>query len=81
MAERLQILLKFLERFDDEVQGRELSEPAEETKVKLQRFARGTLSQEEQTEVFVLLDRNPEWTAWLAKEVKGLRANPINTPL
>lgn len=75
MAERLQILLKFLERFDAEVEGRELSEPAEETKVKLQRFARGTLSEEEQTEVFVLLDRHPDWTAWLAKEVKGLRSN------
>lgn len=73
MAERLQILLKFLERFDDEVQGREMLEPADDAKVKLQRFARGTLTETEQTEVFVLLDRNPEWTAWLAKEVKGLR--------
>jgi hypothetical protein len=73
MAERPQILLKFLERFDDEVQGRELTEPAEETKIKLREFARGTLPEKEQTEIFVLLDRNPEWTAWLAKEVKGLR--------
>jgi hypothetical protein len=73
MAERLQILLKFLERFDDEVQGRVLSEPAEETKIKLQHFAQGTLSEKEQTEVFVLLDRNPEWTAWLANQVKDMR--------
>ncbi len=75
MAERLQVLLRFLERIDDEVQGRELSEPAEEAKDKLQRFARGTLPDKEQTEVFILLDRHPEWTAWLAKEVKGLRAS------
>lgn len=74
MAERLQILLKFLERFDDEVQGRELSEPAGDVKTKLQRFARGALPQPEQTEVFGLLDQHPEWTAWLAKEVKGLRS-------
>ena len=73
MAERLQILLKFLERFDDEVQGRELLEPAQETKDKLQRFARGTLTDQEQTEMFILLDRHPDWTAWLAKEVRGLR--------
>jgi hypothetical protein len=73
MSERLQILLKFLERFDDEVQGRELSEPADEAKDKLQRFARGTLPEKEQTEVLILLDRHPDWTAWLAKEVKGLR--------
>jgi hypothetical protein len=75
MTERLHVLLKFLERFDDEVQGRELSEPAEEAKDKLQRFARGTLPEKEQTEVFILLDHHPEWTAWLAKEVKGLRAS------
>jgi hypothetical protein len=73
MAERLQILLKFLERFDDEVQGREVSEPTEDTKLKLRDLARGTLSESDQTEIFVLLDRHPEWTAWLANEVKGLR--------
>lgn len=73
MAERLQILLKFLERFDDEVQGREMTEPTDDTKIKLRDFARGTLSQKDQTEVFVLLDKNPEWTAWVANEVKGLR--------
>ena len=73
MTERLQILLKFLDRFDDEVQGRELTEPTEDTKLKLRNFARGTLSQKDQTEVLVLLDKNPEWTAWLANEVKGLR--------
>ena len=73
MTERLEILLKFLDRFDDEVQGRELAEPAEDTKLKLRDFARGTLSQKDQTDVFVLLDKNPEWTAWLANEVKGQR--------
>jgi hypothetical protein len=75
MTERLQILLKFLERFDDEVQGRERTEPAEDTKIKLRDFARGTLPEKEQTEIFVLLDQNPDWTAWLASEVKGLRAS------
>ena len=74
MTERLQILMKFLERFDDEVQGRELAEPSEDTKIKLRDFARGTLPAKEQTEVFVLLDKNPEWTGWLANEVKGLRS-------
>jgi hypothetical protein len=74
MAHKLQILLRFLERFDDEVQGRELSEPPGDAKIRLQRFARGTLPEDEQTEVFVLLDRHPEWIAWLAREVKGLRS-------
>ena len=74
MAKRLEILLKFLDRFDDEVQGRELSELSEEAKTRLHCFARGTLPEDEQTEMFVLLDRHPEWTAWLAKEVKCLRS-------
>jgi hypothetical protein len=73
MVERLQILLKFLDRFDDEVQGRGLTQPAEDTKIKLRDFARGALPEKEQTEILVLLDKNPEWTAWLASEVKGLR--------
>jgi hypothetical protein len=73
MTDRMQILLKFLERFDDEVQGREVSEPPEDAKIRLHRFARGTLPEDEQTEVLVLLDRHPEWTAWLATEVKGRR--------
>ena len=74
MAHKLQILLRFLERFDDEVQGREVSEPSEDAKVRLQRFARGALPEVEQTEVFDLLDRHPEWIAWLAREVKGRRS-------
>jgi hypothetical protein len=73
MIERFQILLKFLERCDAEVQGRELSEPTEEVKAKLQRFARGSVSEPEQADIFCLLDQHPEWIGWLAQEVKGLR--------
>jgi len=73
MTERFKILLKFLDRFDAEVQGRELPEPAEEVKTKLQRFARGTLLESDQGEIFSLLDQHPEWIGWLAREVKGLR--------
>jgi len=74
MNERFQILLKFLDRFDAEVQGRELSEPPSQTKTRLQRFARGALPEPEQAEVFGLLDLNPDWISWLAQEVKGLRS-------
>jgi len=73
MTDKFQVLLKFLDRFDGEVEGRELSEPPVETKSRLQRFARGALPDSEQAEVFALLDRNPEWIAWLAREVKELR--------
>jgi hypothetical protein len=73
MAASFQSLLKFLERFDDEVQGRQSPEPAGDERMKLQRLARGTLPEREQAEAFVLLDKNPEWIGWLAKEVKALR--------
>ncbi len=73
MSDKFEILLKFLERFDEEVQGRELSEPDGEAKTKLECLARGTLPDREQPEVFALLDRNPEWIGWLAQEVKALR--------
>ena len=73
MSERFEVLLKFLERFDDEVQGREMSEPDGDARVKLNSFARGTLPERDQREMFALLDRNPEWIGWLAREVKGLR--------
>jgi hypothetical protein len=74
MSERFQILLKFLDRFDDEVQGREMTEPDGEARVRLERLARGTLPEREQDEVFALLDRKPEWIGWLARAVKALRA-------
>jgi hypothetical protein len=74
MNDKFQILLKFLDRFDDEVQGRELSEPPAEAKTRLQQFARGGLPEQEQAKIFGLLDENPEWIAWLAQEVKGLRS-------
>jgi hypothetical protein len=74
MTDRFQILLKFLERFDDEVQGRELSEPAPEAKAKLQQLARGTLPEKDQELVFAQLDQHPDWIRWLATEVKTLRA-------
>ena len=73
MTDKFQVLLRFLDRFDGEVEGRELSEPPAETKGRLQRFARGALPESEQAQIFALLDRNPEWIPWLAQEVKGLR--------
>jgi len=73
MSERFRILWKFLERFDYEVEGRESSEPTTEAKLKLERLARGNLPEKEQEQIFALLDRNPAWVDWLAREVKALR--------
>ncbi len=67
------ILAEFLDQFGPEVQGRELVQPPEEIQTKLQQFARGSLSEEEQAGLFPLLQKHPDWTAWLAQEVKCLR--------
>lgn len=73
MAETFQILAKFLERFGDDVEGRQMSEPAEETRTKLRQLANGTLNSEERAQLMGQLSHNPTWVAWLAQEVKSLR--------
>jgi hypothetical protein len=73
MPETFQTLIKFLERFEEDVEGRARQEPSEDTRLKLQSLARGDLAGSHQTEIFLLLDRNPEWIGWLAREVKDLR--------
>ena len=74
MSNTFQILAQFLKQSGEEVEGRELQEPPGQTKVKLQRLARGKLPEAEQPEVFADLNRHPEWVAWLAREIKALRA-------
>ena len=76
MANTFEILTRFLERYDDEVEGRQLAEPADEVKIKLRRLARGELPTAEQGELLGLLNRNPHWIGRLADEVKALRADP-----
>jgi hypothetical protein len=65
------ILAQFLKLSGEEVEGREIQEPTEDAKVKLQRLARGALPASEQPGVFAELNRHPEW---LATEIKGMRA-------
>jgi hypothetical protein len=73
MPDTFQILARFLERYGDDVEGRALAEPAVDAKEKLHRLARGTLPEAEQAELFAQLNRNPDWIAWLAREVKARR--------
>jgi len=73
MNDTFQIISGFLDRFGAEVEGRILQEPPDEVKASLERFARGNLPTEEQPGVFEILNRNPQWVAWLASEVKSLR--------
>ena len=76
MTNTFQILATFLDRFEDEVEGRELQEPTEEALAKLRDFARGKLRGVEQRELLGLLNQNPQWIGRLAQEVKALRDSP-----
>lgn len=74
MENAFEILTRFLDRFGDEVEGRELRELSPDLQDKLRSFARGKLPQSQQQELLDLLSRNPQWIGRLADEVKALRA-------
>ncbi len=76
LPDTFQILAGFLERFGDEVEGRELRDMPPEVGVKLRDFARGNLAEADRAELFKLLNENPAWLGRLAEEVKTLRSPP-----
>ncbi len=71
-----QILAGFLERFGDEVEGRELRDMPPDVGVKLRDLAQGNLPESDRAELFKLLNENPAWLGRLAEEVKALRSAP-----
>jgi hypothetical protein len=73
MPGTFEILTRFLERFGEGVEGRELSALPPEVGTRLQRFARGELPAAEQADLIRELNEHPEWIASLAAEVKALR--------
>ncbi|SPE60456.1 hypothetical protein SBV1_420010 [Verrucomicrobia bacterium] len=79
MSNALEILTRFLDRFGDEVEGRELREPSGEIQTQLRAFARGKLPEAQQSELLALLSHNPQWIALLAEEVKVLRGGTTAT--
>lgn len=74
MNDPFSILSRFLERFDDDVEGRAvLEEPPEDIRQKLAQFAVGSLPEAERAELIELLQNNPQWVPLLAREVKARR--------
>jgi len=73
MSNSFEILSKFLERYGDEVEGRSLEEPSADVKLKLKRFASGSLPESERNELITVLQANPQWVSLLAQEAKALR--------
>jgi hypothetical protein len=73
MANEFEILAGFLAKFGDEVEGREMQEPPKHVQAQIHALARGALSESERTQLFNLLNENPQWLGRLADEVKSLR--------
>ncbi len=74
MTTTFEILARFLEQTESEVEGRSMEQPSPALKVKLRQFARGELPEAEQKFLFDQLSRNRHWIPVLADEVKSLRA-------
>jgi hypothetical protein len=75
MATEFEILAGFLAKFGDEVEGREIQEPPKDVQSRMRELARGTLPDSERSQLFSLLNENPQWIGRLAEEVKALRTD------
>lgn len=73
MKNAFEILARFMERGEPEVEGRQLEAPPEAVQLKLRQFARGLLPAAEQPELIGQLNENRHWISVLADEVKALR--------
>ena len=76
MRETFAVINGFLQRFSEEVEGRQAGELSEETKAELKKLARGELPLDRHEQLFEVLRSEPTAVAWLAAEVKQLRSKP-----
>jgi hypothetical protein len=74
MPNTFEILIGFLARFGDEVEGRESTDPPAEITAQLRSFARGQLPASAQADLIRQLNEHPDWVATLAAEAKALRS-------
>lgn len=75
MATEFEILAGFLAKFGDEVEGREIQEPPKDVQNRMRELALGKLPESERSQLFSLLNENPQWIGRLAEEVKALRTD------
>lgn len=73
MANDFEQITRFLNRFDDEVQGRDAMRPDPELRDQLERLARGECTDNERTRLCELLSKHPEWVGFLADSIKQMR--------
>ncbi|HEY1052725.1 MAG TPA: hypothetical protein VGE39_23300 [Prosthecobacter sp.] len=66
----LDILTRFLNQFDPEVEGRAAEPPPPDVAERLNRFASGDSSATERGSVAGLLKEHPEWVRYLAQAIR-----------
>ena len=74
MSNPFELLVEFLRRYGDEVEGRALTEPSAEVLKQLQALARGEVPEAERRELMRQLSAHPNWVERLALEVRALRS-------
>ena len=80
MSNDFEILSRFLDRYGDDVEGRELDEIPDHIKPKLRDFAYGTLSETERRDLAKLLKEHSAWVRFLAGEARTLRDGGLSQP-
>lgn len=69
-----QILMRFMERLEPDVEGREFAPPAGEMKERLENLLAGRCSETDRTALCEVLRGHPEWIQWVADRVKAARS-------
>jgi hypothetical protein len=80
MSNDFELLSRFLERYGNDVEGRELDEIPSELQPKLRGFALGTLSESDRRDVAIFLKEHPRWVGKLAEEARNARPSAQSNP-
>jgi hypothetical protein len=73
MPAEFEILFRFLELADGEVQGRQSARPPADIKRLVLAFLSGQLAEEQRIELCEELRGQPAWLAWFAEQIKKRR--------
>jgi hypothetical protein len=73
MPAEFEILFRFLELADGEVQGRQSSRPPAEIEKLVMALLSGQLDTEKRIELCEVLRDQPAWLAWFAEQIKKRR--------
>jgi hypothetical protein len=80
MSNDFETITRFLNRYGDDVEGRELDEIPAQLKPKFRDFALGTLKESDRKELAMMLKEHPHWVTFLAEEARAARGGDQPNP-